>query len=418
MEQRSHTVRTNNVIKVQGDLYLGGLSSIINEMYKAIEKCKYEDIVLDFSDLNAAFAEAMVPICAESIRYKYEHNVLISCVLPQSPSLNKTFINTNWAHLIDNKFEESVYTGYLQCPTKIVDSDASLGSSVNQILDCVLRATEIQSREDLAVIEWSINEIIENVLRHSKSFYGGLVHLSRFMKNKKCIEIIVVDSGIGIPRSLREAQIHPEMTDYDLIAYATREGITNGLGMGNGLFGAREISKGSRGYFKIYSYYGLYSLYTPPKIEKEVLHLSNMGIPYTGTLVSIALDFSTPGLLEKALKFKGEIHRPFSVYTEHVYDDDLLEFIVKDEVKTLSTRTIAEPFRQKVLNMYYMQKPRSIFFDCQSDSTMSSSFADELYGKLALTMGKEEFEKIVVLKNLSETNDFVVKRAIFQRIGS
>lgn len=417
MEPRHHIVRENNVIKIQGDLYLAGLPSIMTEMYKAIEKCKYEDIVLDFSGLNAAFAEAMVPICAESLRYKKEQNILISCVLPQNLNLNKTFINTNWAHLIDNAFAESVYTGYLQCPTRIVNSDEALGSSVNQILDCVLRATEIQSREDLAVIEWSINEIIENVLRHSKSFYGGLVHLSRFMKNKKCIEIIVVDSGIGIPRSLREAQIHPEMTDYDLIAYATREGITNGLGMGNGLFGAREISKGSRGYFKIYSYYGLYSLYTPPKVEKEILHLSNMGIPFTGTLVSIALDFSTPGLLEKALKFKGEIHRPFSVYTEHVYDEDLLEFIIKDEVQTLSTRTIAEPFRQKVINMYYIQNPQYLIFDCKSDSTMSSSFADELFGKLALKIGKNEFEKKVVFKNLSETNDFVVKRAIYQRIG-
>ena len=131
--------------------------------------------------------------------------------------LNRIFVNANWAHLIDSTARESKYSGYKQFPATIVNDDDDLSSVVNSVLDCVLRATDLKCREDLGVIEWVINEIAENILRHSESTVGGLVHLSRFIQNKKCIEIVFSDSGIGIAESLKSVPKYSTASDCELL---------------------------------------------------------------------------------------------------------------------------------------------------------------------------------------------------------
>jgi hypothetical protein len=59
-------------------------------------------------------------------------------------------------------------------------------------------------RSHFKAIEWSINEITDNVLVHSESSLGGLVQLTA-MKNTKKVEFVVCDNGIGIPKSLRSS---------------------------------------------------------------------------------------------------------------------------------------------------------------------------------------------------------------------
>ena len=58
-------------------------------------------------------------------------------------------------------------------------------------------------RSDFAAIEWSLNEIMDNVLVHSESNFGGLVQLTTFNNYNKKIEFIVSDGGNGIPCTLK-----------------------------------------------------------------------------------------------------------------------------------------------------------------------------------------------------------------------
>ena len=370
-------------------------------------------LILDFSGLEAAFADGMVPLCSYVRYIKEEYNVSIEYVAPNSLRLNRIFVNANWAHLIDSTARESKYSGYKQFPATIVNDDDDLSSVVNSVLDCVLRATDLKCREDLGVIEWVINEIAENILRHSESTVGGLVHLSRFIQNKKCIEIVFSDSGIGIAESLKSVPKYSTASDCELLELATREGITNGKGMGNGLYGARSVSVQSNGYFKIYSNHG--------KLEignkgTPYTQMTPMVIPFHETAICIALDFSTPGVLESALNFNDERYRYVSVYTEVLYDDEDTIFEIKKEVASLSTRSIGASFRRKVVNLIEMQNPDYITFDFDGiDSTMSSSFADEVFGKIIEEKGKKFISKIR-MKNISEVNKNLIQRAIVQRL--
>lgn len=402
----------NNSIIFNNIFSMSQLHFALKSIYDAVFIKSYSNIILDFSNLNAAFADGMVPLCSY-IMYVKEIGIDVEYIAPTTDKLNRMFINANWAHLIDNSVIESKYSGYLQFPTTIVKNDDDLSSVVNNILDCLLRATDLQSRRDLGVIEWAINEIAENILRHSESKIGGLVHLSRFVKNKKCIEIVFADSGIGIANSLKTIPQYCNKSDTDLIELATREGITNGKGMGNGLFGARSACIQSNGYFKIYSNHGKLEITSP---EEDCILLRNMKIPFNGTAVCVALDFSTPGVLEKALKFNNKIYHCFSAYTEHKYDDEDLVFIVKNEVASLSTRAIGLCFRNKVINLIEMQNPDYITFDFIGiESTMSSSFADEVFGKIIQEKGKN-FINNIKLKNITDINKNLISRAIIQRL--
>jgi anti-sigma regulatory factor (Ser/Thr protein kinase) len=78
-------------------------------------------------------------------------------------------------------------------------------TAVNRIADAILGAIPDMDRADFAAFEWAISELTDNVLTHSESQIGGLVQVSTFEKDKKRVEFVVSDAGVGIPASLRSS---------------------------------------------------------------------------------------------------------------------------------------------------------------------------------------------------------------------
>ena len=74
--------------------------------------------------------------------------------------------------------------------------------------------------------------------------------MSMFHRMSRRIEYIVVDAGIGIPRTLRQS--HPDLSsDTAALERAIREGVTRdeNLGQGNGLYGSYQVCSHSNGVF-------------------------------------------------------------------------------------------------------------------------------------------------------------------------
>lgn len=412
--------RIGNVIHFGGSIHFKNIPCMVSEVYKAIDKCKFEDIILDFSKLESAFADAMVPFCANILQYQ-SRNIEFECILPHDQKLRRQFSNTNWSNIIDCRHEKSKFKGYSQYPTSRVSNYDELSECVDGILDCAMRASRNIAKNDFATIEWSLNEILENILRHSESTHGGLIHLSKFSSNKKCIEVVVADCGIGIPNSLKNASKYSHLHDYELVALATEEGVTNGKGMGNGLFGAKQLSVKSKGYFKLYSGYGMF-IADATGTKGDVINIKPMTTPYTGTTVCFALDYSEQSVLEKALAFKGDIHRPVSVYLETKYtdpeDENFMKFNIAYETHTCSTRVLGQSLRNKIENFIKMENPTRIIIDCENAPNMSSSFADEFFGKLLVFLGYEQYHSIISVQKISSFNKTIYDRAIGQRAQS
>ena len=270
-------------------------------------------------------------------------------------------------------------------------------------------------RADFAAFEWSVNEITDNVLVHSDSSVGGLVQVSTFRRMNKQVQFVVADPGQGIPESLRAGR--PEISsDTEALDEAIKEGVTRDkrVGQGNGLFGSYQICSHCDGTFIVMS--GHASL----RYERSKLSIGSEKIPFAGTLVVVTIDFTRPKLLEEALRFGGRKHSPLD-FVEVEYEEEHggnIRFRLQDESPSFGSRVAGAPVRTKLSNLMHMRIEGKVVVDFEGVPLVSSSFADEAFGKLLLAVGPMEFLQTFEFVNMMGTVRQIVNRAMTQRMMS
>jgi anti-sigma regulatory factor (Ser/Thr protein kinase) len=358
----------------------------------------------------------MLALCAQVMKMRGE-GVSFQLHLPELDSLARLFHNANWAHFLDpGEFEPSQFKGFRMVPATQFTYDVEQRQAVTRIANGILGAIPDLDRRELAALEWSVNEITDNVLVHSQSPVGGLVQVSTFERATKRIEYVVVDAGLGIPRTLR--QTRPDLTsDVAAIECAVQEGVTRDstVGQGNGLFGSYQISSHSKGAFQLESGYGKLTF-----SERAGLHVSSERIPYEGTLVAAQINFSDPHLLADALRFGGRQHVPMDFvelkYEQH--DREEVLFVMSDEATSFGSRVAGTPVRIKLMNLLRMCPGQRIVVDFSGIPLVSSSFADEALGKLFVEIGPVTFAQRFEFRNLATTVKQLIDKAISQRMSS
>jgi len=406
----------DNIIGFGGHLETNSYRHLLNVIHKRITRRGYQDLIIDLSNCTRAYPGPSIALCTQVKNYRSQ-GIDFELRLPKNERLSRLFVNTNWAHIIDpGNYGQSLFRGLRQVPATQFFTYEEQNSSVNDILDIILGALSGFSREDFAAIEWSINEIADNAITHSSSEVGGFMQLSTFQRNRKRVEYVVCDAGVGIPATLMPA--HPEITsDSDALDHAIREGVTKNkeTNQGNGLYGAFEICRVSEGYIGIHSGFGNL-FYT----EKRGMHIKTEQIPFAGTLVVACIDYSNPGLLKEALKFDGKRHSPID-YIETKFEDssgDRIIFEMKKEASSFGSRKAADPVNVKLKNLVSICGDCKVFIDFGDIPVISSSFADEVFGKLFVEMGPLIFLQRFEFMNLSGTVRSLIDRAIRLRSAS
>ncbi|MFC1513193.1 STAS-like domain-containing protein [Thermodesulfobacteriota bacterium] len=403
----------NNIVYVVGQLTVEEFHWLLAAMHNLVNKRGYNDIVLDFSKCTAAFSGPMLAICAQVSKLRV-NGIDISLTLPVNDRLMRLFRNANWAHIIDpDNYAQSIFRGLRQVPTTQYSNEEEQNKAVDSIIQIILSSLTGFSRGDLAAIEWSLNEITDNVINHSDSVVGGFVQLSTFQRNRKRVEYVVCDAGVGIPNTLRRAK--GEITsDSDALDHAIREGVTRNsiTNQGNGLFGAFQISRVSEGSMEIHSGHGslLYNKKTGMKIRKE-------NVPFNGTLVISCIDYSNQGLLGEALKFGGKPHYPADFIETKLENEEgeRVTFVMKKEAVSFGSRRAADPINIKLKNLVELCVACKIFVDFDDVAVISSSFADEVFGKLFVEMGPLAFMQKFEFLNTSDIVKSLIDRAIVLR---
>jgi anti-sigma regulatory factor (Ser/Thr protein kinase) len=371
-------------LSIDGPLEVDKFHPLLAEINERA-KHGHKHLRLNFARCSAAFAGPMLALCAQIAKLR-DTGVKTEIVLPDDPKLQTLFRNTNWAHILDPvNHEQSRFKGTSHVPVTQYRSAAEQQEAVNAIMNALLSSLSDLTRLDLAAIEWSINEITDNVINHSHSAIGGFVQLTTFTKRSRRVEYAVCDPGIGIPNSLR--QTHPELTsDAAALDRAIREGVTRDIavGQGNGLFGSFEICRISEGFFEVHSGYARLS-----QNKSTGLHIRQEQTPYLGTLVVGSIDYSKPQILGKALKFGNKPH-VFIDYIELKYeskDGKRIVVMVSKEAESFGSREAAKPVKKKLQTLATLCPEKKIFIDFSDIPLISSSFADEALGKLFLELG-------------------------------
>jgi anti-sigma regulatory factor (Ser/Thr protein kinase) len=380
-------------------------------LYNLAHKQGYQDVVLDFSKATYLDARFMLPLVTTARAYRSER-VDFEIIEPEDQKSARLLQNTNWAHLIwPEKFEarDDRNVSHLSA-IQYLNADDQF-SAVDRSMDVILKSVGGLDRSRLKALEWSLNEITDNVLNHAESSVGGIVQVVTFPK-KQLVEFYVCDAGIGIPRSLRQGR--PQLSDdVSALRQAIEEGVTrnNETNQGNGLFGTFKCCQVSGGEFDVLS--GYVALRHRPGL----VNTSKNAIPFKGTFVRASINYGFEQLLEKALIFKGRSHSPSGDYIERVYETstDEINFHVNKELSVFGSREAGRLARNKIENL--MDRGRvAIVFDFSDIHLISSSFADEVFGKIFVELGPIKFGQLCKFSHVDGTVQNLIDRAIAQRM--
>lgn len=401
-----------NRIVVSGDLL--DFHRFLAIVHDIVEKRGYPEVVLDLAKCRSAFPNSMLSLCAQVAAYR-KAGISFDLIPPEERKLANLFRNTNWGYFLDPRsFEPSTFRGHSQVPATQYQTPDEQQQAVNRIVSVILGAIPDLQRSDFAAFEWAVNELTDNVLMHSESSIGGFVQVSTFVREHKRVQFVVADAGIGIPNSLRSGR--PAIaSDTEALDMAVREGVTRdpSIGQGNGMFGSFQICSKSGGTFLIDS--GKARLRYHPSTG---LDIGSQHIPYSGTLIVASVDFSDPALLQEALAFKGVKYTPVD-FVETNYESNTagdVHFKMLEEATSFGSRVSGKPVQIKLRNLARMSGTGLIRIDFEGVPLLSSSFADEAFAKLFLSLGPIAFMQKIRLHNMSEAVEGLVNRAIAQRM--
>jgi hypothetical protein len=266
----------------------------------------------------------------------------------------------------------------------------------------------ICERGVLEGFEWSINEVLDNVLQHSGKNFGyvmGQVHTIA-----KQFVFCVYDTGQGIYNSLLQSA-HAPKNSADALRLAVKEGITRdkAIGQGNGLWGLHQIVSDNTGKLNITSNSACYSLTDKQvKLYERLPQLQDNN----GCIVDFQIDYSKEISLSKALGG----YEPVNLRLESFEDSQgNMMMNLQDKESGVGTRKSGEKIRYEVINLY-KQSGKSVTLDFSGITIISSSFADELIGKLVTEFGFYGFNNIFKLKNMNASVQSIVQRSVAQRM--
>ncbi len=137
--------------------------------------------------------------------------------------------------------------------TEIKTFDAESIYSLQDQLNIILYENSDISREVLQLLYYCLNEIMDNVLVHSKLNNGWVC--AQFFRRGKEIRLIICDTGDGIHRSLttNPKSKYPNITEQEALNLCIQRGVTNGEGFGFGLFVTSQFIKENGGELLVYS---------------------------------------------------------------------------------------------------------------------------------------------------------------------
>jgi len=368
----------------------------------------YDHFLLDFNLIKSFFPNVCVPIAGildyyaeKDIDFEYKNiPALLEKTAVMSPllvsenteTLKKNAINKIW------RFENS--------------SDIhSLSSAFIQ----ELLKLDTFSNGVIESLEWCIYEVMDNVIQHSNVNRGYIMGQIHKKIEPKRIAFCIFDSGQGIYNSLKNS-IHAPKTSLDAITLAVKQGVTRNkaIGQGNGLWGLHNIIIKNHGSLMITS--DTSSLMITFDDVKKYTDIPCISQDNGCTSVDFQLDYEKPISIEEALEIEGRKHTNISlIFEEFENDKGMVIYQLSERSLGTGTRQAGERVRNEILNIYTKTKGQ-ITIDFANITIVSSSYADELIGKLVVKFGFYGFNQYIRLVNMNELVQSIIYRSVTQRM--
>lgn len=369
-----------------------------------IQKSGFKDCVIDISEVDKAYPDVLVPITG-----------LIEYL--RTIGFNTTFSNTVPDYLKKTSIESPISVSEDSnrlvnfCLDKVwkFENSQEISKLVDAYIDELSREV-IFGKGVSEALSWSLYEVMDNVLQHAESNLGYV--MAQIHSKTKRIAFCVFDAGQGIFNSLRSS-IHAPRHLLDAITLAIQEGVTRDkkIGQGNGMWGLHRIIKANSGRLLITAHSACYIM--EGDVVKTFDRLPLLSNKNGCTTVDFIVEFEKEISLPRALSG----HEPINLRILKLEDDrGRIIYKLKDKATGTGTRESGTRMRNDIINIYNSSQ-KNVEIDFAGVAVISSSFADELLGKLVAGFGFSGFNQIFRLSNMNEVVAAITHRSVAQRMG-
>jgi anti-sigma regulatory factor (Ser/Thr protein kinase) len=262
----------------------------------------------------------------------------------------------------------------------------------------------------LEALEWCLYEVFDNVTQHSGEVFGYA--MVQHHAQSKRLAVCVADTGVGVQRSLASSVQYRPKSAFDALTLAIREGVTRDAvsNQGNGLFGLFRIVEQNKGKLAIRSGRGVMSI-EGDRITGDSSQIV-IGPDNHGTTIDFQLAADRPVRIGEALNYTH-----VNDFLEGLENPDGEHVIVlREQAGGAGSRAAARELRTLIVNVLNEGAPY-VVLDFTGQSVVSSSFADEVIGKLVVQMGFVTFSHRVRLVSMSPTIETLLNRSISLRVA-
>ena len=400
---------SQNRVMMTGILRMEIIPELMRQIDRVVTEARYPDIIIDASKAEATYGSFLTALLARLV-YLKKNRTDVEFIEPTALSARSFIERTNFlAILLDDAKRRKPYRPDKPLPIfHYVDADEQ-----GRVVECITKSLLFQipnlDRRQLQAAQWALFEITDNVLNHANSITGGFA-FCQIHHNLKLVEVTVVDSGIGIARSLSEP-------DQGIaLQKAISEGVTRNkeTNQGNGLYGTWRLATLSKGIFIIHSRRG--RLF----VRKEgTVKVENRASNFPGTIVLFQIDYSDVNLISHALTFDGKLHAPaYDFIEQHFESTGTPHTVIKLREHVLSTgsREAGRKLATLINNVIRMSEDAKVDVDFTDILIVSSSFADECFGRLIAQMGPSEFFSKITFVNTDTAIRAIIDRSVLQRL--
>ena len=401
---KKSAIRENNFIHITDMVHPGCVSDFLRCM-KDIETLGYKEVNL-LCDGTRVYPNACVPIAGIIQYYKQEKDLYFNISIPTKNYLaNCNFLEPIYEKELSNENIRNPFDKIFR-----YDDYSQVAALTQAYIDAISR----QATCSVGVLEsltWCINEVMDNVLVHGQIDSGYV--MAQFHAKKNHVAFCVFDPGIGIFKTLKNSK-HAPKTPMDAISLAIQEGIGDGKGQGNGLFGLYRIIQENQGSLTITS--GSASImFSQNGDSRKYEHIPFLGYDNSATIVDFQIDLKKDVNIQSAFKTIGGFDG-FDIRLDNmIQDDDSVLYDVYSNCRGTATRESGFELRNDVLNTIKRMKS-GITLDFSAVQTVSSSFIDEFISKMIVELGFVEFNQLIKIKDMNETVRFLCNRSTYMRI--
>lgn len=190
-------------------------------------------------------------------------------------------------------------------------------SNIYQVYQDVVNLLKDNPDIELSVLQifsYCFYEILDNALIHSGKNCGTIV--MRYLPNKHRIQFLVGDDGIGVRNSLSQNPIYADIDEADALVRCVEDQVTDGQGMGFGLFSTMKMVQNTKAQMIIHS--GTHILLT----DGSVLNIQEAE-HWQGTIVFVDIQSNVEVEPNKILDYRADCEDEYN--SEFENNDELKE---------------------------------------------------------------------------------------------